>query len=94
MTIQGARLDATDSVTVCAFTTNPSFRTAPRSVRGDVQPYVFTSADTLNQSLRAMYAPGNGSTCKVLVPVEPIEAVEIRDERVYFHAETLGSRDR
>ena len=41
-----------------------------------------------------MYAPGNGSTCKVLVPVEPIEAVEIRDERVYFHAETLGSRDR
>ena len=58
-----------------------------------VEPYVFSSADTLAQTYGAMLSLDNDSTCKVLVLLEPDEAGEITNERVYFDTETLGSCD-
>ena len=58
-----------------------------------VEPYVFSSADTLAQTYGAMFSLDNDPKCKVLVLLEPDESRAIANERVYFDTETLGSCD-
>ena len=54
-----------------------------------VEPYVFTSADTLPQTFGAMFVVDGDPSCKVLVMLEPSESGQIAREHVYPHTETL-----
>ncbi len=76
-----------------AQTASGFFARHPDTLMRVVEPYVFSSADTLAQTYGAMFSLDHDSTCKVLVLLEPDEAGEITNERVYFDTETLGSCD-
>jgi ketosteroid isomerase-like protein len=65
----------------------------PDTVMRVVEPYVFSSADTLAPTYGAVFVLENGSACEVLVLLEPDASGAITNERVYFDAETLGSCD-
>lgn len=76
-----------------ARTASERFARHPDTRMRVVEPYVFSSADTLAQTYGAMFVLENGSACRVLVLLEPDEAGAITNERVYFDTETLGSCD-
>lgn len=76
-----------------AQTASDLFARHPDTLMRVVEPYVFSSADTLAQTYGAMFSLDNDSTCKVLVLLEPDESGAIANERVYFDTETLGSCD-
>jgi ketosteroid isomerase-like protein len=76
-----------------AQTASGFFARHPDTLMRVVEPYVFSSADTLAQTHGAMFSLDNDSMCKVLVLLETDESGAIANERVYFDTETLGSCD-
>lgn len=84
----GTRLQGADEIAGVArerFTARPDLSVAV------VQPYVFSSADSLTRTVGAEYVVGDDQSCRVLVMLEPDEGGTIAAERVYVHAEAVES---
>jgi len=89
-TLPGIDAQGVDEI---ARTASEFFARHPDTVMRVVEPYVFSSADTLARTFGAMFVLENGSACRVLVLLEPDESGAIANERVHFDTETLGSCD-